>query len=179
MSIKINQTIESINGGTLTEAVVRIENYRINKFNGKLEITVVMFKNEEEAAKTKLTYVEDGEGDLYFTSEIGPISPNLTYNGQKIEYPTLLIYNLSTPETVTEDVYEERTETRPFTTFDEDGNVVESTREVKVRVKNGTREVTKNKIDITVIGDDVYSYAYARIKESFGEIFGASNITDC
>ena len=47
------------------------------------------------------------------------------------------------------------------------------------KVKTGTHEVTKSKMDISVIGADPYGWAYAKLKTHYEGIFGASNVIDC
>jgi hypothetical protein len=107
-----------------------------------------------------------------------PVSPQLIYNGEEVEYPTYITFEMYTPVEVEEEYTDTETQTETYNTFDEEGNVVESTREITATVTR-TRTVTKNRIDIELIDGDPYGWAYGKLKEALGEIFGAENLTDC
>ena len=183
MALQINQEIETINKGIVTSPYVRIESYRIDKFVGVFTAIVAFYTDAIEASQNKFVYTEDILDPLERAPQPGPISPNIVYNGNQIEYPVVAEFPLTVEESVTEDVYEDQTSTRTITynDFDENGNVVEKTREETVtqRVKTGTRTVTKNRIDISIVGSDPYSWAYAKLKIRLGSVFGESNIIDC
>ena len=183
MALQINQEIETINKGIVTSPYVRIESYRIDKFVGLFTATVAFYSNAIEASQNQFVYQEDILDPIERDPQPGPISPSIVYNGSQIEYPVISVFSLTVPESVTEDVYEDQTSTRTITynDFDENGNVVEKTREETVteRVKTGTQTVTKNKIDLSVIGNDPYAWAYGKLKVTLGAVFGSGNIIDC
>jgi hypothetical protein len=159
--------------------VVKIESYRINKFAGLYECTVAMFKDLEDAANSKPVYREDIFCDISVRKiHPNPVSPQLIYNGEEVEYPTYITFEMYTPVEVEEEYTDTETQTETYNTFDEEGNVVESTREITATVTR-TRTVTKNRIDIELIDGDPYGWAYGKLKEALGEIFGAENLTDC
>jgi hypothetical protein len=179
MAIQINAPITSRNKGELTAAVVRIESYRINKYAGLFECTVTMFKDLEDAAHSKPLYKEDIFCDISVRKiYANPVSPELIYNGENVEYPTYITFEMYTPVEVEEEYTENETQTETYNTFDEEGNVVQSIREITVPVTK-TRTVTKNMINIELIDGDPYGWAYKKLKEALGEIFGAENLTDC
>lgn len=179
MAIQINANLTSRNKGELTAAVVKIESYRINKFAGLFECTVAMFKDLEDAANSKPLYKEDIFCDILVRKiHPNPVSPQLIYNGEEVEYPTYITFEMYTPVEVEEEYVEDEVQTETYNTFDEEGNVVQSTREITVPVTKN-RTVTKNRIDIELINGDPYGWAYNKLKEALGEIFGAENLTDC
>jgi hypothetical protein len=179
MAIQINAPISSPLRGELTAAVVKIESYRINKFAGLFECTVAMFEDLEDAAKSKPLYREEIFCDIMDRKiHPNPVPPNLIFNGEEVEYPTYIIFEMYTPVTVSEEVETQEVRTETYSDFDSEGNVVEKTREVTVKAVN-TVEVQKNKIDINLIDGDPYGWAYNKLKEALGEIFGAENLTDC
>jgi hypothetical protein len=179
MAIQINASLTSRNKGELTAAVVKIESYRINKFAGLYECTIAMFKDLEDAANSKPLYKEDIFCDMSQRRVMpNPVSPQLIYNGEEVEYPTYITFEMYTPVEIVEEYVEDEVQTETYNTFDEEGNVVQSTREITVPVTK-TRTVTKNKIDIELIDGDPYGWAYNKLKEALGEIFGAENLTDC
>jgi cobyrinic acid a,c-diamide synthase len=75
-----------------------------------------------------------------------------------------------------EDVVESKTS--KYYDFDENGEIVEKTREeeTKTTIQTGTQTITKQKININK--ENVYSFAYEEIKKEFGKIFGDENIID-
>ena len=179
MAIQINAHITSRNKGELTAAVVKIESYRINKFAGLYECTVTMWKDLEDAANCKPLYKEDIFCDIKDRKiHPNPVSPELIYNGQEVEYPTYITFELYSPIEVDEEYIENEDREETYNSFDEEGNVVQKTRTVSIPVSK-TRRVTKNKIDISLVEGNPYSWAYDKLKEALGEIFGAENLTDC
>jgi hypothetical protein len=179
MAIQINAPITSPIRGELTAAVVKIESYRINKFAGLFECTVAMFKDLEDAANSKPLYKEDIFCDIMDRKiHPNPVPPNLIFNEEEIEYPTYITFEMYTPVEVEEEYTETETQTETYNTFDEEGDVIEATREISVAVTK-TRTVAKNRIDIEIIDGDPYGWAYNKLKEALGEIFGAENLTDC
>lgn len=179
MAIQINVPITSRNKGELTAAVVKIESYRINKFAGLYECTVAMFKDLEDAEKSKPLYKEDIFCDMSVRKIFpNPVSPEIVYEGKEVICPTYITFEMYTPVEVDEEYTENESREESYSTFDEDGNVVQKTRTVSVPVTK-TRRVTKHKIDIELIEGDPYGWAYNKLKEALGEIFGAENLTDC
>lgn len=155
MSLKINVPITSKNHGLLTEAMIKIENYRVNKFAGQAEVTVFMFKDEKDAELSKYIYADELHQPLIERRPLpGVVQVELIYDGKEIEYPTYLEFPLYTPEVMQQDVFEEG-------------------------VKIGTKEIIRQRLDISIVENNLYSWCYAKVKEKFGEIFGIENISDC
>jgi hypothetical protein len=180
MALKINAPIISRNHGLLTGAVVRIENYRVNKYAGQAEVTVLMFKDEQDAELSKYSYADEVNAPIQLRRPLpAVVQVELVYEEKEIEYPTYLEFPLYTPETSIVDVYEERMVTETYNDFDEEGNVIQKSREKMASVKTGTKEVVRQKLDISIVESHLYSWCYARVKEKFGEIFGIENISDC
>jgi hypothetical protein len=179
MAIKITKAFVSPFLGDLTEAVVRIENYRIEKLTGLFHVTLAMFKDESDAADFKFEYIEDFlEPHLLKKQPPMVVPPAIVIDGEEKTYPTYIQIPFTTPMEVEEEVYEDMVTTEVYSDFDDDGNVVQKTRNITVSQKTGTITVTKNKIDMTMIGSDPYTWAYDKIKPYFEELFGAENITN-
>jgi hypothetical protein len=61
--------------------------------------------------------------------------------------------------------------------FDEDGNeVVKERREWTEIVTYETENQPRTKINIDVVNDNVYQYAYSKLIEEYTDIFGSANI---
>jgi hypothetical protein len=154
MALKITKSFSSKLIGELTEAVIRIENYRIEKMTGHFHVTIAMFKNESDAENAKFKYIEELELDILERREFPmAVPPLITVDEIEYEYPTYLIF--------------------PFT----------KEIEIDVPYKEDdielTRKEKKHVIDISVIQPDPYTWAYIQLKEELAPIFGAENIIDC
>ncbi len=183
MALQINQEIETVNRGTVINPYIRIESYRIDKMVGVLIAVAAMYATKDEANSNSFVYTEDFLDPLNRPSQSGPISPSIIFNDQPLEYPVINEFPLTISQDITKDKYEtvEKTRTIKYNDFDEDGNVIEKTREEKYteRVKTGTETVTKSRIDISVVGNDPYGWAYGKLKVALEGIFGVGNVIDC
>jgi hypothetical protein len=183
MALQINQEIETTNKGIVTNPYLRIETYRIDKMTGFFVATVAMYIDSNDALNNSFVYQEEFVDPLYRKPQTGPISPSLIFNGQNVNYPVVNEFPLTVDESVTEDVYTDETKTRTITynDFDENGDIIEKTREETYteKVKTGTRTVNKSRIDITVIGNDPFAWAYGKLKTVYEDIFGQGNVIDC
>lgn len=176
MGFIIKQALET-NQGFLSEAYVRIEKYQIDMFYGTLTATVAMYPSKQAAIETFPVYFGEVNPD---PSQV--IGVSIIYKGKEIQYDTLFEIPLVDEVEVEVPQYEEveEIETSTYYDFDEKGEVVEKTREVKniKRVLTGTQVVSKPKININQNDGKIYEYAYTLIKGYFGEIFGNENIID-
>jgi hypothetical protein len=183
MALQINQEIETINKGIVTSPYLRIESYRIDKVLGYLLVSCAMFRDKNDADTNKFVYHEDFAQPTDRAAQTGPIATLITYNDNSFEYPVIIEFPLGTDETVIEDILEDQEVTRTITynDFDENGDIVEKTRTETTteKVRTGTHEVIKSKIDISVIGADPYGWAYEKLKAHYEGIFGAGNVIDC
>ena len=176
MGFIIKQPLET-NQGLLSEAYVRIEKYQIDMFYGTLLATITMYPSKQAALETFPVYFGEINPD---PSQV--IGVKIVYKDEEIEYPTLLEIPLVTEIDVEVPQYEDREEVKNsvYYDFDESGEIVEKTREVKSvkKVLTGTQIVSKPKININQNNGKIYEYAYNLVKEEFGHIFGNENIID-
>lgn len=176
MGFIIKQPLET-NQGFLSEAYVRIEKYQIDMFFGTLTTTVAMYPSKQAAIETFPVYFGEVNPD---PSQV--VGVKIVYKGEEIEYPTLLEIPLVTEVDIEVPYYEDREEieTSTYYDFDEKGEIVEKTREIKniKKVLAGTQVISKPKININQNDGKIYEYAYTLIKEEFGHIFGDENIID-
>ena len=174
MGFIIKQPIET-NQGLLTEAYARIEMYRVDMFYGLLHATVAMYPSRQIAKDTFPVYF--GEINIHPSQIVGV---SIVYNGEEIEYPTYFELPMVDPVEVEIPIYEDVVENKvsKYYDFDDNGEIIEKTREeeVKTTAQTGTQSITKQKININK--ENVYSFAYEEIKKEFGKIFGDENIID-
>ena len=174
MGFIIKQPIET-NQGLLTEAYARIEMYRVDMFYGLLHATVAMYPSRQIAKDTFPVYF--GEINVHPSQIVGV---SIVYNGEEIEYPTYFELPMVDPVEVEIPIYEDVIENKvsKYYDFDENGEIIEKSREeeVKTTAQTGTQSITKQKININK--ENVYSFAYEEIKKEFGKIFGEENIID-
>jgi hypothetical protein len=176
MGFVIKQALET-NQGLLSEAYVRIEMYRVEVFYGVLHATVAMYPSRQAAMETVPEYF--GEVNPNPSQVVGV---SLVYKGEEIEYPTYFQFPMIEPVEIEVPRFEEVTEviTSTYYDFDDNGNIVEQTRETeKIKtVQTGTETITKYKISVNKNEGKVYEFAYGLVKEEFGKIFGDENIID-
>ena len=174
MGFIIKQPIET-NQGLLTEAYARIEMYRVDMFYGLLHTTVAMYPSRQAAKDTFPIYF--GEKNPYPSQIVGV---SIVYNGEEIEYPTYFEFPMVDPIEVEIPIYEEVVENKvsKYYDFDDEGEIIEKTREeeTKTTVQTGTQTIIKQKINVNK--ENVYSFAYDLVKKEFGKIFGDENIID-
>jgi hypothetical protein len=174
MGFLIKQPLET-NQGLLTEAYVRIEMYRVDMFYGLLHTTITMYPNRQVAKDTFPIYF--GETNPHPSKVVGV---NIFYNNEEIEYPTYFEFPMVDEVEIEIPIYEDIIENKisKYYDFDENGDIIEKTKEeeVKITTQIGTQTIIKQKINVNK--ENVYSFAYNLVKEEFGKIFGNENIID-
>jgi hypothetical protein len=177
MGFIVSQSILSSTWGELDSFYTRIENYRLNKIDGRVEVTVMSYLDREKAVQTYPEYKEDTPPKSYLLGGL------IEYNSQSIdlnEYNHFKFYLTSSVE-ILEDITEERyvSESFMYTDFDDEGNLVERegwTDPKLTNVKIGETRETKTKIDLSPITGSIYSYTYIRVMGEYSKIFGQENI---
>jgi hypothetical protein len=174
MGFVIKQPIET-NQGLLTEAYTRIEMYRVDMFYGLLHITVAMYPSRQVAKDTFPVYF--GEVNPHPSQIVGV---SIVYNGEEIEYPTYFEFPMVDPVEIEIPIYEDVVGSKisKYYDFDDNGEIIEKTREeeTKTTVQTGTQTIIKQKINVNK--ENVYSFAYDLVKKEFSKIFGDENIID-
>jgi len=168
------------------EFYVRIENYQLNKVMGHIGATVAHYETPEAAKLAIPDYIEDiqdGSGRIPTGMIYGDVQTTVDEDGKEI-YPIFQTwYNFPLTETVT--VQEEvktstwAPRTVEYVDFDENGNEVIKTKEEWFETVETTyNDIEKTLKNLSLIGSNPFTYAYNKLKESYGEIFGIENIID-
>lgn len=168
------------------EFYVRIENYQLNKVLGHIGATVAHYETPEAAKLAIPDYLEDesdGSGRIPTGMIYGELETTVDENGKEI-YPIFqtwykfpLTENVTVQEEVKTSTWAPRTV--EYVDFDENGNEVIKTKEEWFETITTTyKDVEKTLKNINLINGDPYGYAYTKIKEAYGEIFGQENIVD-
>jgi hypothetical protein len=171
MGFVVNKEITTDNGRSFSSFYVRIDSYIINKTNGFLAVSAGHYSDKEAAAQS---YVEDG------INSSGRISYSISYDDiVNSQFPHVRRYPLT--ETVTVPIQVRKSdwshELIEYIDFDEDGNeVVKERREWTEIVTYETENQTRTRINIDLVNDNVYQYAYNRLIEEYSDIFGSANI---
>jgi hypothetical protein len=171
MGFVVNKEITTDNNVSLSSFYVRINNYVINKANGNLIIGVGHYTDKESAAQP---YIEDGvnfSGNIGFTMSYDDVSD--------FQFSPVRRYPLT--ETVTVPIQVRKSEWSheliEYIDFDEDGNeVVKERREWTEIVTYETENQPRTRINIDVVNDNVYQYAYSKLIDEYMDIFGSVNI---
>jgi hypothetical protein len=176
MGFIVKQPLET-NQGLLDEAYVRIEMYRVDMFYGLLHTTIAMYPSRQAALETFPVYF--GEVNPHPSQIVGV---SIVHKDKEMQYPTYFEIPLVKDQEIEVPVFEDVLETKTSTyyDFDDNGDIVEKTREDQVTrtVQTGTQTIVKQKIDINKNNGNIYSFAYEQIKKEFGAIFGDENIID-
>lgn len=176
MGFIVKQPIETVEGNQYDEFYVRIEAYQIIKIFGELGVTVAHYDSPESAKLAMPDYLEDSP-----TGNFTQINVMMAYKGEMKEWPMWYRFPLTEKVMVTEtkNTSTWHPETVEYIDFDENGNEVVKTKEEwfeTVSSETVTSEKTKKNLDL--IGENVYEYAYTRLREVYSEIFGSENIID-
>ena len=149
--------------------------YRVDMFYGLLHITVAMYPSRQVAKDTFPVYF--GEVNPHPSQIVGV---SIVYNGEEIEYPTYFEFPMVDPVEIEIPIYEDVVGSKisKYYDFDDNGEIIEKTREeeTKTTVQTGTQTIIKQKINVNK--ENVYSFAYDLVKKEFSKIFGDENIID-
>lgn len=179
MGFIVSQSVNSSTWGKLNQFYTRIENYRLDRINGKLHTTVLSYLDKEKADLTYPEYINSTSTQSYVLGGL------LEYNSQSIDLNdyNYFVFHLTSSLEVIEELFEDRyvSESYSYFDYDEEGNVVELegwTNPVLQNIKIGEQTVTKYKVDMSPITGSLYEYSYQKVKEEYGKIFGNENIID-
>lgn len=186
MGFIVKHPIKTAGQKEYDEFYVRIENYQLNKVLGHIGVTTAHYETPEAAKLAIPDYLEDtedGSGRISVGMIYDDLQPTVDENGNEV-YPTFQTwYSFPLTETVTvqEEVKTSNWAPRQveYIDFDEDGNEVTKTKEEWFETITTTyKDVEKTLKNINLINSDPYGYAYNKIKQTYGEIFGEENIID-
>ena len=175
MGFIVTQPVEDRSGNFLDQFYVRIESYQINKVLGILGTSISHYDSPESAK----TFFPDFKEDV----STGGIQLNvsMSYNGEWREWPMWYSFPLERKVEVVETVYSSSwaPETIEYIDFDDNGNEVTKTKEEWFEtITSSSMPIEKTLKDISIVGEDVYGYAYKELKEVYANIFGEENIID-
>lgn len=174
MGFIVNKKIKTSDGRDIDSFYVRIESYCINRPTGYLFVSTRHYIDQESAKKSHGLYI----GDSWDHS--GAISVNISYDDVDFhDFQHGFRYNLTEYVQVPVEVNRSSWSHEPmeYIDFDDDGNeIIKNIVEWRETITTETEIQTKEKINLDIVGDDIYSYAYNRIIDSYSEIFGSDNI---
>jgi len=163
-------------GNTHDNFYVRIDHYQIQKSMGNICTTIGQYTSKEGAAKAFPEHQEDylkSDASAYISTPWTTGSHK--WGGVPIEYP--LTQSVITPEIYYYNEFEDKVV--EYIDYDDDGNEITAQRTESVEVvRTASVEVTKSLIDLDQITGSVYQHAYARVKNTYSEIYGSNNIQD-
>lgn len=172
MALKITSEIGTDQGIT-SEAYVRIVNYNINK-GGVANFALQLFNSAEDAAAV--------------TASAGPIGPaTLVAKNAKIGevFNVSLTKEVSTTYTVTKPVPTEVEVTEEVTVpGGENGSEPTTELVTKKIIQTVMTEVEETTVQIvpdlsSLVGVDVFTFAYGKLKTKLETLFGEGNVVDC
>lgn len=167
MALKITKKIGTDQGIT-SEAYVRIVNYNINK-NGIANFALQTFLSEANVPSV-------------FSNTPGAIG-SVRNNAIGDTFQTFLQKEVEEKFMVTKPVTKEVDVEQTLTTTDADGNPVTET-VIQKAIQTVLEEVEETRIalvpDLSLLaGQDIFAYAYGKLKEKLVAEFGATYVKDC
>jgi hypothetical protein len=172
MALKITSEIGTDQGIT-SEAYVRIVNYNINK-GGQANFALQLFNSEAEA--TAMSVGVSPAGNLGFVARNAKIGESFHVALTK-EVPHTYTVNKPVPTQV--EVTEEVT-----VPGGEEGSEPITQTVTKTVMQSVMTEVEETTVKIVpdmepVIGVDVFTFGYSRLKAHLESLFGEGNVVDC
>jgi len=179
MGFIVKKPVDVLEGASIDEFYVRIENGILNKEASTILIVLSHYDTAENASRYISTYIEDDAT----ANPIGvlPVSMSIQGTDEWNTYPMHYEFNITSSELVTEATYTEliTTESVEYIDFDEYGTEFIATRdEYYSTMITGSREVIKSKRTINLMTGSLYEYGYEKLKSVYGELFGSENIID-
>ncbi len=176
MGFVVNCPIVTFDNKTFDSFYVRIENYGVNKFSGCIFISLAHYI-DKNGAKIAFGEYMDTEGDpsgmLPTSFSYDSTPPNdkpifYTFNiGDEVIVPTIVDTIIYTPKSI------------DYIDFDENGNEVVLTKIEQVEtIESNIVNITKRLRTISVSNNDIYTFAYNKLKKIYIDIYGQDKIID-
>jgi hypothetical protein len=176
MGFIVSQSIYHPIYGEISSFYSRIENYRLDKGNGELFLTVSSYYDKDAA---EIVNTRDLFEPGWFAY---PINGIVQLNGEEFDMNSLNYHrvHLTSSYYTYEDIMEEQLvrEEVTFYEFDESGSMIEVTKEDDVYkfVKVGETPKENTKIDLNPITSSFFEFSYDIVKQKYLEIFGQNTV---
>jgi hypothetical protein len=176
MGFIVSQSIEHPLYGQIPSFYSRIENYRLDKGNGELFLTVSSYYDKDAA---EIMNNRDLTQPSIFAY---PVHGIVGLNGSDFDMNEFNYYRifLTSSYYTYEDIMEEQLvrEEVTYYEFDESGSMTEVTREEDVYkfVKVGETPIEGTRIDFSPISSSFFEFCYGIIKKRYLETFGEDTI---
>lgn len=190
MALLINQEIITNNKGILPHFYLKIETFNIDKLSGCVRVFSTPYTTGGDALSNSINCVmlETSSGGKFFSNldysyDLSKtIDRTITFNGSEVFLTPLHEFFLTKTVSVENKIYEtvETEQQVTYYDFDENGNVIELTRNEMVPQKNliGTEIVEMNEIDLSLLGSNPYNWMYSNLKKEYEKIFGEGRVLD-
>jgi hypothetical protein len=168
MALKITTQIGT-NKGITSEAYIRISKYLIDKAGyGKFDLQI--FQKEEDATPS-------------LTSDINVLPSNMEAKSAQIgDFMHIKLFRTVTT-TVKKNMLTPITETIQVAVLNESGQPTGEMEDKEIRktiLQEQDVDIDTEVPDMTsAVGQDIFTFGYAKLKEELSAIFGAENIVDC
>lgn len=178
MGILVNKNIIHPTYGEIESFYSRIENYRLDKLNGELFLTVSSYYDKDAA---EIVNTRDLTQPAWFGY---PVNGMVEVDGVEFDMNELNFYriHLTSSYYTYEDIMEEQLITKEVTyyDYDEDGNMLEVTNEEDVYefVKVGETPIEGTKIDFSPVTSSIFEFSYSIVKNKYLEVFGEDTIIE-
>jgi len=190
MGFIVKKQIETNIGQVSDTFYVRIENCVLNKVNSNLFVMLAHYDSSTSASDFIGKYIEDNKsntGPLSVNMKIIDGDPSAGYNKlmppdsscEFISFPMYYYYNLTKKEIVPTVIYSTKDVSTlvNYIDYDPSGNEIEVTKMENIQVDVSTLEnIEKTARLVGDVSVNVYQLGYDKLKETYGQLFGESNI---
>jgi hypothetical protein len=176
MGFVVNCPIITIDNRTFDSFYVRIENYQVNKYSGSIFISVAHYI-DSNAAKIAFGEYMDSKGDpsgmlpaSYSYDGTPPTDKPMFYTfdiGQEVIVPTIIDTVIYTAKNI------------DYIDFDSNGDEVVLTKIEQVEtIESNIVNIPRRIRTISIDNNDIYTFGYNKIRETYIDIFGVDKIID-
>lgn len=171
MGFIVKKKVDVRGVGELDQFYVRVDKYTIYRNRSSLDILTGHFDSVKSAASASGVFFGD------YSDYSNQLPTSMSVDGNQINYNPRLSINLGSNTTV--EPYVSASIVNNSTTyidFDDDGNEIELEKVDYYQVEKIS--TTKLKKDISIIADNIYEFAYEKLKEKYKRDFDPCEIED-
>jgi hypothetical protein len=171
MGFIVKKKVDVRGVGELDQFYVRVDKYTIYRNRSSLDVLTGHFNSVESAASASGIFFGD------YNDYSNQLPTSMSVDGNQINYNPRLSINLGSNTTVepylSSSIAKDST---PYIDFDDEGNEIEKEKVEYYQVEE--MSTVKLKKDISIIADNIYEFAYEKLKEKYKRDFDPCKIED-
>ena len=171
MGFIVKKKVDVRGVGELDQFYVRVDKYTVYRNRSNLDILTGHFDSIDSAASASGVFFGD------YNDYSNQLPTSMSVDGNQINYNPRLSIDLGSDAKV--EPYLSASIAKdliPYIDFDDDGNEIEKQKEKYYQVEK--LSTVKLKKDISIIADNIYEFAYEKLKEKYKRDFAPCEIED-